>query len=105
MPDGEAADDVDQHDDDAGDGVAADKLAGAVHGTVEIGFAWRLGAAVRASGSSIRSGVQVRVDGHLLAGHGIQGETRSHLGDAPAPLVMTTKLMTTRMRNTTMPTM
>jgi hypothetical protein len=27
-------------------------------------------------------GVQVGLDGHLLAGHGVQGETGGHFGDA-----------------------
>ena len=34
----EPADDVDERDDDAGDGVAADELAGTVHGAVEVGL-------------------------------------------------------------------
>ena len=36
--DDEAAEDVDDGDDDAGDGVAADELAGTVHRTVEVGL-------------------------------------------------------------------
>ena len=37
--DHQAADDVDQRDDDAGDGVALDELHGAVHGAVELDLA------------------------------------------------------------------
>ena len=44
--DDDAADDVDEHDHDAGDGVPADELAGTVHGSVEIGFARDLLAAL-----------------------------------------------------------
>ena len=36
--DDKPADDVDERDDDAGDGVAADELAGTVHGPVEVGL-------------------------------------------------------------------
>ena len=36
--DGEAAEDVDQRDEDGGDGVAAHELAGAVHRAVKIGL-------------------------------------------------------------------
>ena len=36
--DDQAADDVDDHDDDRGDGVALDELAGAVHRAVEVGL-------------------------------------------------------------------
>ena len=36
--DGETAEEVDQQDQDAGDGVAADELRRAVHCTVEVGF-------------------------------------------------------------------
>ena len=43
--DQDAADDVDRGDHDARDGVAADELAGTVHGAVELGLARDLGAA------------------------------------------------------------
>ena len=43
--DHQAADDVDQRDDDAGDGVAADELAGTVHGSEEVGLLRDFGAA------------------------------------------------------------
>ena len=36
--DEQPADDVDQRDHDAGDGVAADELAGTVHGPEEVGL-------------------------------------------------------------------
>ena len=45
--DGEAADDVDEQDQDAGDGIAAHELAGAVHGAVEVRFRAHFGAARR----------------------------------------------------------
>ena len=39
-----------------------------------------------ASRSSIDAGVQVGVDGHLLAGHAVEGESGGHLADARGPL-------------------
>ena len=84
--DGEAADDIDEGDDDAGDGVAADELAGTVHGAVEFGLLGELRRRARASFSSINAGVQIGIDAHLLAGHGIQGEAGGHFGDAAGAL-------------------
>ena len=80
--DREAAEQVDDDDDDAGDRVALDELAGTVHRTVEVG----LGADVRATlaGRVLvdEAGVEVGVDRHLLAGHGVEGEAGADLGDA-----------------------
>ena len=39
-----------------------------------------------ASRSSIDAGVQVGVDGHLLAGHAVEGEPGGHFADARGPL-------------------
>ncbi|MNH06764.1 hypothetical protein D3C79_661430 [compost metagenome] len=33
-----------------------------------------------------QAGVEVGVDGHLLAGHGVEGETRAHFRDTPGAL-------------------
>ena len=50
-----------------------------------------------------QSGCQVRVNGHLLAGHGVQGESRGYFSDYGwHPLVITMKLMmisTAKMNN------
>ena len=66
----QAAQDVDEGDDDARDGVAADEFAGTVHGPVEIGLLRRsISRRSRACGLVDVAGVQVGVDRHLLAGH------------------------------------
>ena len=84
--DGEAADDIDQRDENARDRVAAHKLAGAVHRAVEIGFlAWTLRPA-RGGGLVDDAGVHFRIDGHLLSRHGVEGETRRDLGNAARAL-------------------
>ena len=51
-----------------------------------------------------QTGVEVGVDGHLLAGHGIEGETSRHFATRPAPLVITTKLMIDQDHETRIPT-
>jgi hypothetical protein len=84
--DGQAADDVDEHDDDAGDRIPAHELAGAVHRAVELGLLADLAAAPAGIGLPDQAGVQVRVDRHLLARHGVQGEARRNLGDAAGAL-------------------
>ncbi|MNL02028.1 hypothetical protein D3C87_1225180 [compost metagenome] len=80
--DHQPADDVDQQDDDARDGVALDELAGAVHGAVEA----RLFLEVLAPALRLRlvdeAHVEVRIDAHLLARHAVEREARGDLGDA-----------------------
>jgi hypothetical protein len=51
-----------------------------------------------------QAGIEIGVDRHLLAGHGVQNEARRHFGHAPAPLVITTRLMIIRMKRRKMPT-
>ena len=78
--------DVDEDDQQAGDGIAAHELARAVHGAVEV----RLRADLGAPGDGFLlvddAGVEVGVDGHLLAGHGVQGEPCADLRDAAGAL-------------------
>ena len=84
--DHEAAEDVDERDDDAGDRVAADELAGTVHRPVEVGLLRDLLAAALGLGLVDDAGVQVGVDRHLLAGHGVQGEPGGDFADARGAL-------------------
>ncbi len=78
----QAAQDVDEGDDDAGDGVAAHEFAGAIHGAVEIGLLCDVGAAFSRFGFVDDSGVEVGVDGHLFAGHRVQGESSGNFGNS-----------------------
>ena len=80
--DGETAEDVDDGDDDAGDGVAADELGGTVHGSVEVGFGSDGLTAAAGFVFVDEAGVEVGVDGHLLAGHAVQGEAGGDFADA-----------------------
>ena len=81
-PDHEAADQVDQHDQDAGHGIALDELRGAVHRAVEVGLLGDLLAARPRLRVGDLARVEVGVDRHLLAGHGVEGEPRADLGHA-----------------------
>ena len=83
---GHPAQQVDHQNQDARHGVALDELAGAVHRAVEIGLDPHFLTLGLGLVAGQQSGVQVGVDGHLLAGHRIQGEARRHLGDAPGAL-------------------
>ena len=84
--DGEAANDVDERDEHGGDGVAAHKLARAVHRAVEIRLLLDLAPAFARRRFVDDAGVEFRIDGHLLAGHGVQGEARRDFRDAPGAL-------------------
>ena len=75
-----------ERDDDAGDRVAADELAGTVHRPVKVRLLRDLLAAPLGLGFVDDAGVQVGVDRHLLAGHGVQREPRGHFADARGAL-------------------
>ena len=68
-------------DDDGRDGVALDELGAAVHRAVEVGLGGDVGAALAGLGLVDQAGVEVGVDRHLLAGHGVEGEPGADLGD------------------------
>ena len=80
--DGQAADQVDQQNQQTGDGVAADKFGGTVHGTEEVRLLRQFFTAFFGGGLIDHTGVQISVNRHLFTRHGIQGETRVHFGDA-----------------------
>ncbi len=80
--DQEAADDVDEQDQQRGDGVAAHELARAVHRAEELGLVGDLGAAAPGLGLVDVAGGEVGVDGHLLARQRIEREARADFGDA-----------------------
>ena len=84
--DDQSPDDLDHGDEDADPHVARDELRGAVHGPVEIRLALQL---VLPPGRLLlgeEPRVVLRLDGHLLARQGVQGEARGHLGDARGAL-------------------
>ena len=74
--DQKAGNDVDGGDQDRGQRIALIEAGRAVHGAVEFRFVRNLLAAGAGLHFVDQAGVQVGVDRHLLAGHGIQGEAR-----------------------------
>jgi len=58
-----------------------DEFAGSVHGPVELAFLDDLGPPFVGLGFRDGPGVQIRVDGHLLAGHGVEGEAGRYFAD------------------------
>ncbi len=84
--DDHAADHVDEHDEQAGDGVAAHEFRGAVHRAEERAFVLQMLAAGARVVLVDQAGGQIGVDRHLLAGHGIEVEARRDFGDAAGAL-------------------
>ena len=80
------ADDVDEHDEQAGDGVAAHEFRGAVHGAEEAGFIFELAAAAAGLDFVDHAGREIGIDRHLLAGHGVKVEARGDFRDAARAL-------------------
>jgi hypothetical protein len=79
--DHETAEDVDQGNDDARNGIPPHKLGRAVHGAVEIRLPGDSGPSSPGLVFVDQAGIEVRIDAHLLARHGVQGETGRHFGN------------------------
>ena len=84
--DDHAADDVDEHHQQAGDGVAAHELRGAVHGAEEAALVLEILAALARRLLVDQAGAEIGVDRHLLARHGVEVEARRDFGDAAGAL-------------------
>ena len=80
--DEQPADDVEREDQDAGDGVAANEFTGTVHRAVKIRLLADFVTAAQRLFLRDDTGVQISVDGHLLAGHCIQREARRDFRNA-----------------------
>src|ERR687896_135391 len=63
--------------------ISAPAISGAVHRAVEVGLVTDLLAALAGLLVGDLAGVQVGVDRHLLAGHGVEREAGGNLGHAP----------------------
>ena len=80
--DDDAAHEVDKRNEQRHHRVALDDLGGAVHSAVEVGLLLDLAPAEAGRLLVDQSGGEIRVNGHLLAGHGVQREAGGHLGHA-----------------------
>ena len=81
--DQQPADHVNHHNENAGDGVAAHELTGAVHRTVEVRFLRHFATARFRLLFADQASVQVGVDRHLFARHAVKHEARAHFRDTP----------------------
>ena len=77
---------VDRGDDQSGNGVSAHKLGGPVQCPEIIRLTLDFAAALLGCLIIDQAGVEVSVDGHLLAGHRIQGEAGGDFSDPPGSL-------------------
>ena len=76
---GKAAQQIDESQQKACDGVSLDILHGTVHGTEEAGFLLNLVTPLFRFPVIDGSCIQIGVNGHLLTGHGVQREPGRHL--------------------------
>ena len=68
------AHEIDYQNHDAGNRVSAHKLRGTVHGTKEVRFLRHIGTPCLRLVLLNDSGIEVRVNGHLLTRHRVQGK-------------------------------
>ena len=69
--DDQTTDQVDQQNQQAGHGVAAHEFRGTVHGAEKVGFLGQFGTAFFGGLLVDHAGIQVGIDRHLLAWHGV----------------------------------
>ena len=84
--DDDAADDVDEGDEQRGDGVSAHEFRGTVHGTEEGGFFLQRGAPGLRHLLVDETGREIGIDRHLLAGHRVEGEASRDFRDTARTL-------------------
>ena len=97
--DDQPADQVDDGDQQAGDGIAADELGGTVHGAEEAALLLQLRGAARAPpASSISPADRSASIAICLPGMASSEKRAATSAMRPEPLVMTTKFTITRMR-------
>jgi hypothetical protein len=84
--DDKSAQDIDNRDDDAGDGITADEFAGTVHSSVKVGLLGDFLAAALGFLLVDDAGIEVGVDGHLPARHAVEGKSGGDFTDAGGTL-------------------
>src|SRR5690606_37615826 len=80
------ADDVDDHDQQTGHSIASHKLAGTVHRAVELGLLAHFQTATSRFFFANQTSIQIGVDRHLLARHGVQRESGADFRNTPRTL-------------------
>ena len=82
----QTADDVNDHDQNTGDGIAANELTRTVHRTVEVSFLSDFRTTLLRFIFPDDPGVQVGIDSHLFTRHPVQHEARANFRDTPGTL-------------------
>ena len=81
-----AANDIHQRDDDTGDCITAHKLTGTIHGAIEIRFLGKIIPPFTRLILLDQPGIQLGINSHLLAGHGIQSKAGRHFSNTTGAL-------------------
>src|SRR5579872_429552 len=82
----QAGDKVDRHNHDGCDRVAAYKLTDTIHCSVKVRLTSEVASPSARFLLADTTGIEVRVDCHLLAGHRVESEARCDFGDAAGAL-------------------
>jgi hypothetical protein len=81
--DDKTADQIDKQDQHCGDGIAAHEFAGAIHRAKKIRLLRHLPPAACRFFLVDQPGIEIGIDGHLLAGHTVEHEARGNFRNAP----------------------
>ena len=77
----QSADDIYKDNNDTGNGIAPDKLAGTIHCAIKVGLHLNLFSSSAGRRIIDEAGVEVGIYAHLFARHGIEGKPRGHFSD------------------------
>ena len=83
---GKTTQNIDQQNQNARNGVTPNKLARTVHSAIKVCLSRDLISSSQRVVLTNQTCVKIGVDGHLLAGHCIQGKARRHFRDAARTL-------------------
>ncbi len=85
-PHNQPADDIDHRNQETRHRIAANEFGSTVHGAVEVRLPGDVFPALPRIFVTEQARIQIGVDRHLLARHGVEGEAGRDLGDAPGAL-------------------
>ncbi len=84
--DQQPTDNVNHHDQQAGNRIAAHEFTGTVHRAVKVCFLRHFGTAFFRLIFTNDARVEIGVDSHLFTGHAVKHEARAHFSDTPGTL-------------------
>ena len=83
---GEPADDIDQNNHDASNGIAFNKFTGAIHRPVKAALLFNVAAALLRLLFIDYANIHIGINGHLFARQAVQRKPSSHLGHPLRPI-------------------